>query len=159
MKEIFANLHKQIVTGIGLGMSLQQPAIAIQTVLKDDEIPIGTSALNFAVFLGGSVFVTVGQTIFQRQLIKKLLKIEPSLDPSRLSGSSAVDLKNLVPPARQHEALAAYSDSMRAIWYLGLALAALAFFASFGLGWKNVKTHGKDKAAQAHGDGAAAEKQ
>ncbi|KAJ6790271.1 hypothetical protein PWT90_06587 [Aphanocladium album] len=139
----------QIVVGIGLGLCLQQPVIAIQTVLKEEEMPIGTSALNFAVFLGGSVLVTVSQTIFEQQLIKKLLKIEPNLDTSSLSGSSATSLRDIVPAARQHEALAAYNDSMRAIWYLGLAVAALAFCGSFGLGWQSVKTSGKNERADA----------
>ncbi|OAR02311.1 hypothetical protein LLEC1_00436 [Akanthomyces lecanii] len=129
----------QILTGVGLGMCLQQPAIAIQAVLREDEISIGTSALNFAVFLGGSILVTVSQTLFEHQLVKKLIKIVPGLDPARLTGSGAANLKNLVPPAQQLEALAAYNDSMRAIWYLALALAAVAFCASFGLEWKNIK--------------------
>ncbi len=120
-------------------MCLQQPAIAIQAVLKEDEISIGTSALNFAVFLGGSILVTVSQTLFEHQLVKRLLEIEPALDPARLTGSGATNLRDLVPPALQNEALRAYNDSMRAIWYLALAVAAVAFCASFGLEWKSVK--------------------
>ncbi|KAJ4163195.1 hypothetical protein LMH87_004938 [Akanthomyces muscarius] len=129
----------QIFTGVGLGMCLQQPAIAIQAVLKEDEISIGTSALNFAVFLGGSILVTVSQTLFEHQLVRKLIKIVPSLDPARLTGSGAANLKDLVPSAQQEEALSAYNDSMRAIWYLALTLAAVTFCASFGLEWKSIK--------------------
>ena len=129
-------------------MCLQQPAIAIQAVLKEDEIPIGTSALNFAVFLGGSILVTVSQTLFEQQLVTKLLKIAPSLDPAQLTGSGATNLKDLVPLAQQNEALSAYNDSMRAIWYLALALSAVAFCASFGLGWKTVR----DKRSESTGD-------
>lgn len=129
----------QIFTGVGLGMCLQQPAIAIQAVLREDEISIGTSALNFAVFLGGSILVTVSQTLFEHQLVRKLIKIVPSLDPARLTGSGAANLKDLVLPAQQEEALSAYNDSMRAIWYLAVTLAAVTFCASFGLEWKSIK--------------------
>ncbi|OAA82640.1 Major facilitator superfamily domain, general substrate transporter [Akanthomyces lecanii RCEF 1005] len=129
----------QIFTGVGLGMCLQQPAIAIQAVLREDEISVGTSALNFAVFLGGSILVTVSQTLFEHQLVRKLIKIVPSLDPARLTGSGAANLKDLVPPAQQEEALSAYNDSMRAIWYLALTLAAVTFCASFGLEWKSIE--------------------
>ncbi|TQV95122.1 MFS multidrug transporter [Cordyceps javanica] len=129
----------QIITGAGLGMCLQQPAIAIQAVLREDEISIGTSALNFAVFLGGSTLVTVSQTLFEHQLVKKLVKIVPDLDPTKLTGNGATSLKDLVPAAQQNEALRAYNDSMRVIWYLVLAVAVVACCASFGLEWKSVK--------------------
>ncbi|KAJ3499582.1 hypothetical protein NLG97_g212 [Lecanicillium saksenae] len=133
-------LLSNVISVVASGML--QPVIAIQTVLKEEEMPIGTSTLNFAVFLGGSILVTVAQTIFEQQLTRKLLSIEPNLDPSSLSSGSATSLKDLVPAAHQHEALAAYNDSMRAIWYLGLAVSAVAFLGSFGLGWRSVKNDG-----------------
>ncbi|KAK2612804.1 hypothetical protein QQS21_001256 [Conoideocrella luteorostrata] len=130
----------QILTGVGLGLCLQQPAIAVQTVLSESQIAIGTSVLNFVVFLGGTIFVTVSQTLFESKLVQKLTNIAPKLDPSKFASSGASSFRDFIDPDRLDEALAAYNDSMKTIWYLGLGMAVVALLASFGLGWKSVKT-------------------
>ena len=122
-----------------MGMVLQQPAIAIQTVLSDTDSPIGLSILNFIMFLGGTVFVTVSQTLLEKQLNVKLSEVVPDIDIKTLTSAGATSLKTLVPADKIDLALNAYSDSMKAIWYLGLAMASAAFIASFGLEWKTVK--------------------
>jgi hypothetical protein len=117
-------------------------------VLKESEISIGTSALNFSVFLGGTVFVTVSQTLFEQQLYERLASIVPNLDPEKLVSSGAASLEELVAPDKLQDALQAYNDSMRVIWYLALGLAAAALVASFGLEWKSVKPRKKDQSAE-----------
>lgn len=102
--------------------------------------------LNFIIFLGGSVFVTVSQTLLEDQLNQKLTGIVPDLNAASLTSSSATSLRDLVAPDKLQLALTAYNDSMKSIWYLGLALACVAFVASFGLGWRSVKNkEGADK--------------
>jgi len=54
--------------------------------------------LNFAVFLGGTVFVTVSQTLFEKQLFERLVSIVPNLDPEKLVSSGAASLEELVAP-------------------------------------------------------------
>lgn len=117
-------------------------------MLKESEISIGTSALNFSVFLGGTVFVTVSQTLFEQQLYERLASIVPNLDPEKLVSSGAASLEELVAPDKLQDALQAYNDSMRVIWYLALGLAAAALVASFGLEWKSVKPRKKDQSAE-----------
>lgn len=129
----------QILAGVGLGLCIQQPNIAVQTVLSDEDISIGTAILNFFVFLGGTIFVTVSQTLLETQLIKELPKIVPDLDPTALASGGASGLKNLVPPDKLDAALNVYNDSMRSAWYLALGLSAFAFISAFGLQWKSVK--------------------
>ncbi|KAI5458579.1 major facilitator superfamily domain-containing protein [Mariannaea sp. PMI_226] len=133
----------QILTGFGLGLCLQQPNIAVQRVLSDKDIPIGTSILNFFVFLGGTIFVAVSQTLLESQLIKRLTRIVPDLDPASLAGSGATSLQHLVPHDKLGEALKAYNDSMKSIWYLALGLCAVTFIGAFGLEWKSVKAEKK----------------
>jgi hypothetical protein len=126
-----------------LGLCLQQPNIAIQVVLSDKDISIGTAILNFFVFVGGTIFVTVSQTLLESQLIKKLTKIAPTLSAATLTSSGATGLENLVPLDKLDEALKAYNDSMRSIWYLALGLSCFAFIGAFGLEWKSVKAEKK----------------
>jgi len=122
-----------------MGLTLQQPAIAIQTVLSESDATIGLSILSFVGFLGGTVFITVAQTLLQGQLENKITKYVPDIDPSQLSNSGAASIRKLVSGDKVDLVLKAYNDSMRSIWYLGLAMGAAAFIVSFGLEWKNVK--------------------
>lgn len=122
-----------------MGLTLQQPAIAIQTVLPESDSPIGLSILNFLIFLGGTVFVTVSQTLLEGQLKSKIAKYIPGVDINTLANSGATNLWNLVPSDKVDLVLNAYNDSMRSIWYLGLGMGCFALITSFGFEWKNVK--------------------
>jgi hypothetical protein len=126
-----------------MGLALQQPAIAIQTVLSDSDSAVGLSVLNFVNFFGGTVFITVSQSLFQRQLQTKITKYVPDIDVHQLTNSGATGLKSLVPADKMAVVLGAYNDSMKAIWYLGLGMASAAFLLSFGFEWKTVQTDKK----------------
>src|ERR1700733_3338185 len=72
----------QAITGIGIGMGMQQPLIAVQTVLDISQVPIGTSVIVFVQTLGGALFVSIGQNVFSNKLLENLAKYAPSIDPS-----------------------------------------------------------------------------
>src|SRR6187549_3234820 len=62
----------EALTGLAVGMGMQQPIIAVQTVLCMDDVPIGTSLVVFMQTLGAAVFVAVAQSVFQNRLIADL---------------------------------------------------------------------------------------
>ena len=126
-------------------MSLQQPNIAVQTVLSESDAPIGLSILSFVLSFGGSAFITIAQTLLEGQLRAKLAPVVPNVDINRLAGSGAGSLKDYVPPENLEAALSAYNDSMKVIWYLLLGLGAAGFLTAFGLEWKSVKGEKKTK--------------
>jgi hypothetical protein len=126
-----------------MGLALQQPAIAIQTVLSDSDSAVGLSILNFVNFFGGTIFITVSQSLFQGQLQDKITNYVPDIDIHQLTNSGATGVKSLVPADKMELVLGAYNDSMKAIWYLGLGMACAAFLVSFGFEWRTVKTDKK----------------
>lgn len=131
--------RKQIITGIGQGLVLQVPNIAAQTVLPKAEVSTGLAIMNLFNFLGASLFVTVGQTLFENGLIKGLQSIIPDLDPNSLSNGGATSIRSMVPKDQLPIVLKAYNDAMRSIWYLAIGLAGIVFVVSLGLEWKSVK--------------------
>ena len=130
----------QIITGAGLGLILQGPNIAVQTVLSREDVSIGLSVINLANFLGSTIFVTVGQALLQSQLVKKLRPILPGVDLSSLADEGATSIRSQASRDELPAVLGAYNDSLRRIWYLALGLTAVVLVFSFGLEWKNVKT-------------------
>lgn len=135
---------KKIITGVGLGLVLQQPNIAAQTVLPNSEVSIGLSLLNFLSFLGGTIFVTVSQTLLENRLIEGLKEVIPSLSSSTLADGGATSLRSMVSEDKLPIVLDTYNDSIRSIWYLALSLSCLIFLASFGMEWKSVKKEKKN---------------
>ncbi|KAJ5604681.1 hypothetical protein N7510_009835 [Penicillium lagena] len=137
----------QIVAGTGFGLTLQQPNIAAQTVLSKSDAPIGLSILTFLQFLGGTIFVTVCQTLLQTKLVQGL-DGKVKLDASAISNGGATTLRNEVSKDQLEFVLKVYNDSLTSVWYLTFGLSCLIFLASFGFEWKSVKKTEKKEEGQ-----------
>ena len=129
----------QIIAGFGLGITLQQPNVAAQTVLPDSDLPIALSLLNFVNFFGSTIFITTSQTLLETKLYNGLKPIVPGLDRATLANGGAGTIRNLVPEDKLHLVLDVYNDSIKSIWYLALGMACLGFVAAWGMEWKSVK--------------------
>lgn len=131
----------QIIYGFGVGFGMQQPIIAAQTVLKLDDVPVGTSLIIFMQTLGGALFISVAQNIFTNRLVSNLLAKVPSLDPSIVLRTGATSLKHAdgIDPRLLPDVLFAYNRALTQTFYVSLALAALSIFGSAGIEWKSVK--------------------
>lgn len=124
---------------MGLGLVLQGPNIAAQTILPDSDVSIGLSLLNFVSFLAGSVFITASQTLLENKLAQRLEGLIPGLDTSALADGGATSLRSMVSKEKLSIVLDVYNDSIRSIWYLALGLSCLIFLASLGMEWRSVK--------------------
>lgn len=129
----------QIITGAGTGLCLQAPNIAASTVLSPEDQAFGITVLSFVSFLGGSVFVTVSQTLLANKLVANLAGRIPGINASAIANSGATSVRDLVPADQLPIVLEAYNEAMKSIWYLALGLSCLAFVSSWGLEWKSVK--------------------
>lgn len=92
--------------------------------------------------MGGTIFVTLSQTLLQTKLTSGLAKALPGFDTKSLSNGAATAIRN-VPSDQLPIVLKVYNDSTRSIWYLAIGLAGLAFLASIGMEWKSLKAENK----------------
>ena len=129
----------QVLYGFGTGFGFQQPVISAQTVLKLDDIPVGTSALLFIQLLGGSLFVSVGNNIFTNNLIQNLLREIPNLDPQVVINAGATNLKNAVDASSISQVLIAYNAALTKTYQVSLILACLSIIGAVFIEWKSVK--------------------
>lgn len=74
-------------------MGIQQPMMAVQAVLSPIDIPIGITAIIFAQALGGAVFLSIGQSIFQNKLVQNLVELVPALDLEVVTENGAWGLR------------------------------------------------------------------
>ncbi|KAK8055147.1 hypothetical protein PG993_000374 [Apiospora rasikravindrae] len=117
----------QVVFGFGVGLGMQQPLMAVQAVLNMADVPTGTAIIVFAQTLGGSLFVSVGQSVFTNQLVKSLAANVPSLSPATLPVEDLAGVQM------------AYSEALTRAFLVTVALSVISIVGCALNPWKSVK--------------------
>lgn len=128
----------QVVYGFGLGLGMQVPNLAAQTVLPKKDVPIGTSFMLFTQLLGGAIFLSVAQNVFNTKLVEKMSQL-PGFRPSLLMTNGATSLINQFPEDVRPQALMQYNEALREVFRVGLILACCVILAAIFMEWKSVK--------------------
>ena len=142
----------QVIFAAGVGMSLEQCNIAIQTVLGDDEIPAGTSLIIFARSLAGAIGIAIGQKTFQQDLVQQLRGLVPD---DLLPGTGATDLIPLLrdhignDPVRVADILMRVNKSCTKTFMVTMIMACLTLPCALLVEWKSVKKAKKAKKPEA----------
>jgi hypothetical protein len=129
----------QVLFGTGVGMGMQQPLMAVQTVLNIADIPIGTSAVIFSQTLGAALFISIGQNVLTNRLISGLVEVVPNLDPRIVLQTGATSLKHVVDPKYLSGVVFAYNRAIDQTFYVVTAMGCLTLIGSLGIEWKSVK--------------------
>jgi len=129
----------QAIAGIGIGLGMQQPLIAVQTVLDISVVPIGTSVIIFLQTLGGALFVSVGQNIFSNKLVEGLKQYAPGIDPNIVLSTGATSIQQTIDKADLHGVTLAYNNALTQTFLVAAVMAALTIIGSATIEWKSVK--------------------
>ncbi|KAJ7746353.1 major facilitator superfamily transporter [Mycena metata] len=129
----------QIVFGFGVGTGMQGPLLAAQTALSLLDVPIGTSTVMFVQTLGGALFISVGQNVFQNKLISGLVAKVPGVSPLLVLSSGATNLKNAVDPKYLADVISVYNTALITAFYVSIAMGGMSIFGSLLTEWKSVK--------------------
>jgi MFS family permease len=129
----------QIILGFGIGLGLQHGPIAVQTVLEPKDVPTEISLVFFCQQLGGAIFVSVGQNVFNTKLISGLTSISKDLDPYMIFNTGATALRNIVPAGDLPEVLVRYNEALKWVFIVAVIMASLSALVSFTLEWRSVK--------------------
>jgi hypothetical protein len=132
-----------VLQGLGAGMTLSMPYVATQTVLKGDDVPIGTSIVQLFQFFGGSVFLAISQALFANKLVTSLSELtNVGIGPTEIENIlhvGSASIRKVVTDAQLPGVINAYNTGIVSTFYVATAAAALAFVASLGLEWRSVK--------------------
>lgn len=127
--------------GVGVGLSLQQPLIAAQTVLSKGDTPTGMSIMVFGQTLGAAMTLSVGEAVFLNRLRTNLeqdlgLLIEDATTLSR-GGFSAIVSR--LPTEKIPLLPAVTSKVVTQTFYVAVALAALSIVGAVFMEWKSIR--------------------
>lgn len=129
----------QAITGIGVGMGLQQPMISVQVVLDIKDVPTGTALVIFMQSLGGALFVSIGQNIFTNKLISNLKTLVPALDPAIVLATGATSIQSHIAKEFLPGVTRAYNNALTSAYQVATAMACLTLIGSAVIEWKSVK--------------------
>ncbi|CAG8086237.1 unnamed protein product [Penicillium olsonii] len=129
----------QAIFGIGIGLGMQQPMIVAQTALKPADVPVGTAMVIFAQTLGGAIFISVAQNVFQNGLITNFAKYAPEQNAPQLISAGATMIRSLVKGEDLHQVLLAYNAAITETFYVAVAMGALSMIGPIFVEWISVK--------------------
>ncbi|KAK0750038.1 major facilitator superfamily-domain-containing protein [Schizothecium vesticola] len=130
----------QILAGVGIGLGMQQPLMAVQTVLDINDVPTGTAIVVFAQTLGGALFVSIAQNVFTNKLVEYVAEYAPGFgDPLAILMIGATSVQKLPPGEVLEGVTRAYNDSLTKTFVVFTALSGVAIIGAAFTEWKSVK--------------------
>ncbi|OAA60533.1 major facilitator superfamily transporter [Niveomyces insectorum RCEF 264] len=134
----------QVLYGIGGGLGYQQGVTAAQTVLGPEDAAIGTALMVFVQNLGGAIFTSAANNVFDTKLVDELARSVPSLDPQAILDAGATGIRAVVTAAEYPLVLVAYNKAVTTTFLMGLILACLCSIGAAGMELKRAKTKEKE---------------
>ncbi|OHW89826.1 major facilitator superfamily transporter [Colletotrichum incanum] len=139
----------QVIAGLGIGVSTQQAAVAVQSSLKESDVAIGVAVVLFFQCLGPTTAITIAQAVFASSLTSGISAKIPGLDPKIIRDSGATRLKELVPSEQFGILLKIYNHSITRTYLVAAALAAASVIGVVGVGLNKIQTEGEAEKADA----------
>ncbi|PMD31482.1 MFS general substrate transporter [Hyaloscypha variabilis F] len=130
----------QVIAGLGLGLGFQVPVSAVQATLPQIDIPSGSAMIIFVQTIGGAFLVSAGEAAFESVLTKKLRQTDPSVDPLKVIGTGATDVRSTFAAKDIPFILRAYVDGIQTAFIVAIALAAACTVISFGTRWRKLQS-------------------
>ncbi|KAF7288135.1 Major facilitator superfamily transporter [Mycena chlorophos] len=131
----------QVIFGFGVGVGMQQPMIAVQTVLPLEHVPTGTALLMFMQTLGSAIFISVGTNIFETNLVNGIIQNVPipGLNPKVVASIGATGLGQIIPAQYLPAVLEVYNTALTKAFRVSIYLSAISAIGAGIIEWKSVK--------------------
>ncbi|KAI5269649.1 MFS general substrate transporter [Aureobasidium subglaciale] len=129
----------QILGGVGRGLGIQMPIVAVQNLLPKSQASVAMSILIFSQTFGGALFLAFAQTVFNTGLSSALKEYAPEVAAETILAAGATGVRGVVSGAVLPHVLQAYSVAVSHVFYLAAGAAAGATFACLGMGLHSIK--------------------
>ena len=139
-----------VLTGLGLGLGVNVPHIAIQAVMEtDNDVFIANGIASFFGQLGGSLGVPIGNAILIKALKTNVLEKAPGIsldaavDAGALALSSLTTSESMLAGLRQ-----AWALSIGSVNVFLVAIICISVPTACGMHWLNIKTISREREQQ-----------
>ncbi|CRG88511.1 hypothetical protein PISL3812_05542 [Talaromyces islandicus] len=121
------------IFGFACGLAFEIPQIAVQTVLEEDDGPLGLSITLFAQNFGGALFISVAQQVFTSELLSNLQGSIPGLNATTIEALGFTDLHSDPLGDSSPEIIAGLENAFVRIWDIGLVLSCITILGSLAM--------------------------
>ena len=128
----------QVLYGLGIGCGFQTSTLAPQSVLSRTDVSLSMALMFLMQQLGGSIFLSVAQNFFSKQLIGSRSGIA-DLDAEAIVNTGATAFRDTVPPSSLEDVVGAYSYALTRVFILAAAFSACTILGASVVEWKNIK--------------------
>ena len=123
----------QFLAGIGPGLSFMIPFSAVSARLDPNDIEVGSAIVTFWQTLGGTIFVSVCQAIFQNDFVRTLKTKVPEPIVQEIVGHGVSAFRAFTPPQLLGSVELAANMAVNKTFLASVALGAGALAAVFGM--------------------------
>ncbi|KAF7308321.1 Major facilitator superfamily transporter [Mycena chlorophos] len=127
------------LSGFGFGLGMQQPWIAVQAEVDLKDVPTATSLIAFMQTLGGALFISIAENVFNNRLISGLTKHVPAVDPEIVLSTGATSIRSMIPAQYLPAVLEQYNAALVAVFYVSVATACMSLFGALTVRWRSIK--------------------
>lgn len=114
-----------LVLGLGVGMCMPVAMVVVQSTSSYEDLGVATSGVSFLRTLGSSFGVAVFGTVYASRLPDNLAAaIPPGVDPAAAANVQAL---HALPDQLKAPIIAAYADTLHAVFLSAAPVAAVAF--------------------------------
>ncbi|KAF2761484.1 putative MFS multidrug transporter [Pseudovirgaria hyperparasitica] len=129
----------QIIYGVGRGLGLQMPLIAVQSTVLPQQLPIAMALVIFSQSFGAAMMLSFAETIYSNSFKTLIAKYAPLVNAWSVIDAGATMFRSIVPGTELRGVLTAYAESIDRVFYLAAGMGVGCFFFAAGMGWKTLK--------------------
>ncbi|KAJ5713427.1 uncharacterized protein N7483_010608 [Penicillium malachiteum] len=116
----------QLLAGIGIGWCFQVPVVTAQASVKPEDLPSVTAMVLTVQTIGGSVFVSAGQSAMVNVLLNVLRGETSTVDASKVAMTGATELREVFSSEQMSYILGAYMQGLQAAFLVAVVASCLA---------------------------------
>ncbi|KAI1845673.1 hypothetical protein JX265_005363 [Neoarthrinium moseri] len=125
--------------GLAIGFGLQAPLVALQTIMKREDLPMAIAATGFGGLIGNAVWIVVSTSLFQSRLAAEIALRVPSVDTAQIEKAGLSQIRDIVGTERLGDVLLGYDEAVTQTLYLPVGLTAATLIGSVFTEWHSVK--------------------
>ncbi|KAK4234572.1 putative HC-toxin efflux carrier [Achaetomium macrosporum] len=130
----------QILGGVGYSLASHLSHLAMQSSLPQDLVPIGATTVLTVISLSCSIYMAIGQAVFQRQLQVNLEGVVGSDMVSSIINSGVTSVGSLVDASALPTFIEKYSLSVTQVFYIPAVSPVISFLLVLGCKWISTKS-------------------
>ncbi|EAQ85384.1 hypothetical protein CHGG_09398 [Chaetomium globosum CBS 148.51] len=130
----------QILGGVGYSLTSNLSHLAMQSSLPQDLVPLGSSTLLSIISTSCSIFMAIGQAVFQRQLQLNLSGVIPGTLVEDIIDSGVTSVRSHVDATELVAVIEKYSLSVTQVFYIPAVTPVLSFLLLLGCKWISTKS-------------------